>query len=213
MKKIYSGILFFAFLMPLFVMAQPGSTCANPIVVNSFPFSDIGQNTSGFGDDYSTSPCNNSYMGGDDIVYELNFSTATDVIINITNITATWMGVHLLDGCPDSSPSSVSCSTSSSSANRTITANLAANQTYYLIISTYPSPQSVGFDLEILDCAGAVQNVSTTSTTNSSIDITWTAGIAGNTFQLAYGLPGNVGAPQALSTGAFSASGLNAGST
>ena len=213
MKKIYSGILFFAFLMPLFVMAQPGSTCANPIVVNSFPFSDIGQNTSGFGDDYSTSPCNSSYMGGDDIVYELNFSTATDVIINITNITASWMGVHLLDGCPDSSPSSVSCSTSSSTANRTITANLAANQTYYLIISTWPSPQSVGFDLEILDCAGAVQNVSTTSTTNSSIDITWTAGIAGNTFQLAYGLPGNVGAPQALSTGAFSASGLNAGST
>ncbi|HLV91819.1 MAG TPA: hypothetical protein VKX34_01755, partial [Aequorivita sp.] len=61
-------------------MAQSGSTCDDPLVVTSMPFTDSG-NTSAYGNDYSSSDMpplapdaitngtSGSYLGGDDVVY------------------------------------------------------------------------------------------------------------------------------------------------
>lgn len=142
----------------------PGSTCLNPIVIPSLPFTQTGRTTCGFGDDYSSvDACGSSYMNGDDIVFAYTSAGNEEISINLTN-TGTWMGVFVMNGCPNvvgttcmplSSGGSGNCSGSGSATNTNSAGNpygtweLCNAGTYYIVISTFPSPQCGAFDISI----------------------------------------------------------------
>jgi len=144
---------------------QVGSTCANPEFITTLPLSQTGNTTAGFGDDYSTNSCNNSYMGGDDFVYSFTPTTTTTVSVTLSN-TGSWVGLFVFDGCPNSG--TCTASNTSSSGNPSINSvTLTGGTTYYIVISTYPSPQSTAFDINISEVLPFIDMVSGTNSITS----------------------------------------------
>ena len=131
----------------------PPPPCTGDIVVNSTTYSAAGLTTCGFGDDYSsTDACGSSYMNGDDIVIEWTPTTSECVSVNLTN-TGTYTGVFITDGCPNDAGVSCLASNTSSTGNPSIGSyNVTAGQTYYITVSTWPTPQCTAFDIDIVAC-------------------------------------------------------------
>ena len=142
--------------------AGPGATCGLPFIVPSLPFSRAGMTTCGFGDDYSsTDACGDVYMNGDDFVFEYVSPGNEEVTITLTN-TGTYVGVFLLDGCPNAGgticmptvtgggPCSGGTATNTNFAGNPFgTWDIIAPGTYYIVVSTYPAPQCTAFDIDI----------------------------------------------------------------
>ena len=146
----------------------PGQTCDDPIMIDALPYVETGATTEGFGDDYGTdlggNICGDSYMNGDDIVY--NF-VATDTCINITlTNTSSWVGILLLDGCPgDSLTTCVGTANSGSGTDPVLEgASVMVGMDYYVIVSTWPSPQFTAFDIAIEACPMPCQPITVTAT-------------------------------------------------
>ena len=132
--------------------APPGA-CTGDMTINSTYFSQTGLTTCGFGDDYSSSDaCGSSYMDGDDIVIEYTPTTTECIQIALSN-TDTYVGIFLTNGCPDDPGTTCLSSATNSSGNPILSGyTVTAGTTYYLTISTYPSPQCTPFDIEISAC-------------------------------------------------------------
>src|SRR5690554_311043 len=160
MKKL------FVLLIALFVLNSlegygqiNGSTCNNPLVVNSLPFNDAG-NTSTYGSNYLSSDVpplatgaitngtgSNSYLSGDEVVYAY-----TPICNQVVTITTTndddWIGLWAFTGCSFSS--TVGYHTSISGATRSIVdLPLTGGETYYFVISTWSAPQSTNYTINI----------------------------------------------------------------
>lgn len=136
----------------------PGTVCGGPIDVLSLPYQDI-NNTSGFGDDYETTDLppltpdaiNNGfstlYFGGDDVVYA--YTPSEDQFIDVTlSNHDTWVGLFVITGCPFEA--TVASQTGSDNGGREFEAlPVTAGTTYYIVISTFPLPQSTAYQLDI----------------------------------------------------------------
>jgi hypothetical protein len=145
----------------------PGGTCATAFNIPSLPFTQTGSTTCGYGDDYSSlDACGSSYMNGDDFVYAYNSPGNESVTITLTN-TGTYVGVFLLNGCPNvggtvcmplsgggSGCTASGATNESFSGNPFGTWNIVTPGTYYIVISTFPSPQCTPFDINITRVAG-----------------------------------------------------------
>jgi hypothetical protein len=119
--------------------------------IAALPFSQAGMNTAGFGDDYSSlDACASSYMNGDDYVFDYTPAVNECIDITLTN-TATWVGIFVTDGCPDVG-SCVASNTNSAGNPSLSNVNLVGGTTYYFTVSTYPSPQTTPFDINITNC-------------------------------------------------------------
>jgi hypothetical protein len=131
----------------------PPGPCTGDIVVNSTYYSNSGLTTCGFGDDYSSlDACGSSYMNGDDIVIEWTPTTTECVEVALSN-TGTWVGVFITDGCPDDPGAACLANSTASGGNPTISGfNVTAGTTYYITVSTWPSPQCTAFDIDIAPC-------------------------------------------------------------
>lgn len=140
-----------------------GSVCSNPIVIPALPYTVTGGTTCGFGDDYDDlDACASFYMNGDDIVYRYNSPGSESITVTLTG-TSTYVGVFVMNGCPDAggttcmplASGSASCggggsaTNTSSSGNPFGTWDLTAPGNYYIIISTFPSPQCTPFNMSI----------------------------------------------------------------
>ncbi|MEZ5083888.1 MAG: hypothetical protein R2750_10630 [Bacteroidales bacterium] len=133
----------------------PGTNCAVPIVVSSLPYNTT-DNTNLYGDDYSSidNPCTTSayYLDGDDVVY--SYTPAADECIDITlTNTGSYVGLYVFEGC---NPFTTCVANDlQSGGNPSLTGiDLIGGTTYYIVISTWPAPQSTAYDLEIDVCAG-----------------------------------------------------------
>ncbi|MBL7800345.1 MAG: fibronectin type III domain-containing protein [Chitinophagales bacterium] len=154
-----------------FTTTQPGTTCANPIVVNSYPYT-LSSNSTGMGFDIGTqtSTCSSSYGGGEDVVFQLNITTTGTYSINLTNTSSSgWIGWFLKDNtnCATTS-SSLGCAVSGSgnTANGTYTFTTAG--TYYLIIDYFATPNNSAYTLNITPpCSGAPTGGTASTTTPS----------------------------------------------
>ncbi len=129
-----------------------GTNCANPLVVTSLPYNDNDATTAGFGDDYSSTPCNAVYIGGDDKVY--TYTPANNEMVNVTvsNISDAWAGIQVTDACPDAATTCVGEATNSNATTdlEIDSLQLVGGQTYYIVASSWPAPQSIdSFDLSI----------------------------------------------------------------
>jgi hypothetical protein len=79
----------------------PGSTCDNPYPV-TLPLDDFMGDTALYGDDYDSTCINpsSSYINGDDMVLQFNLAEASTLEGTLTAITGSWIGMFVLDTCP-----------------------------------------------------------------------------------------------------------------
>ncbi|MGB3870666.1 MAG: hypothetical protein WBG34_12445, partial [Flavobacteriales bacterium] len=140
--------------------AQTGNVCGTPIVVNALPFNHAG-NTSSYGDDYEAGDVpttasgaitngtgSTSYITGDDVVYSYTASVDQRITISTTN-DDDWIGLWAFTGCPFSS--TVGYHTATSGTTRSIpNLELEAGTTYYFVVSTWATPQSTAYTINII---------------------------------------------------------------
>jgi len=153
--------------------ANIGDDCTNPIVINALPYNttdDTVNYSNFFGN--GDSVCNADYLSGNDVVYTYTPSADVNINLDLTELTATWSAIHLLDGCPtDEATACVGFVGSSGSADRGIEAvDVLGGTTYYIVISTFASPNSVGYTLDITEntCTNATATYTVVSDCETS---------------------------------------------
>lgn len=153
-----------------------GSVCTNPIVVSSLPYTTT-DNTNLYGDDYDfpsggdsgCSATSNYYLNGDDVVYA--YTPTVDQSINIRIPGAIgWSGMLVYTNCADIGSGAIACASGSSTGNREINdLAVSAGTTYYIVLSTWPSPQSFAYMLNIT--ANTCVNPTVAFSTTSNCDV------------------------------------------
>lgn len=154
MKKFYFLFLFVA----VSAFSQQGSLCSDPIVIAALPFSTT-DNTANYGDNYdppTSTPiacgagtAGNYYLSGNDVIYAYTPTTSGTVKIEIPSSVA-WTGLFVFSSSAEIGAPPVACNCSSSSGNRTINnMPVMAGQTYYIVISSWASPQTIAYTLNI----------------------------------------------------------------
>ncbi|WP_053971900.1 GEVED domain-containing protein [Mangrovimonas sp. ST2L15] len=138
----------------------PGQICETAIEIVELPYL-TSDDTANYFDDYEngSSSCSSYYMSGDDVVYSFTPDTDDVYTITLSNLGSTWSGLHVLDGCPNTDPTCVGFAGSSNSDDRIVEVELFAGSTYYIIVSTWASPQSTTYDLSIETESLSVQDV------------------------------------------------------
>ncbi len=169
--------------------APPPTPITPDFTVNTFPYTQTGT-TCGAGNDVpdGNNSCNSSYDGGEDLIYELNITTAGTYTITVQNTDGTgYIGWFLTDQVPVSCggaaqfPACIASATSGSS-NTAINCVTLNPGTYYLLIDHFPSPTCSNFSIDIQngcsiincpsgdDCASAYPLSGTSGTLYFSID-------------------------------------------
>ena len=211
-KLLKRGSILFALTMFLALSqslkAQSGSTCGDPLVVTGMPFNHSG-NTSSYGDDYELvdvpplapgaitngTTSYGYYITGDDVVYSYTAGSNGFITINTTN-DDDWVGLFAFTGCPFAS--TVGYHTSTSGAARSIpNLPVIAGETYYIVISTWASPQSTNYTLTITGtdianpptCPKPI-SLMASNTTSSQVDVSWMAGATETSWNLSWGPAG-----------------------
>ena len=154
MKQLSVLLLIVCFiLMHYKAKAQQGSTCADPYVISSLPFSLTNMTTEGMGNDYSDADaCNSSYMTGEDFVFEYTPAANQSISLALSN-TEYGVGVFVTDACPDD-PSANCITFMEAIAGNPVINDLSIQQgvTYYIIISTndlWELNPTTAFDIEM----------------------------------------------------------------
>ncbi|HBS86565.1 MAG: hypothetical protein A2W91_20305 [Bacteroidetes bacterium GWF2_38_335] len=132
-------------------VAPLGAFCDNPIPL-TLPAVAVTGTTDGFGDNYGSdlggNPCGDSYLNGDDIVYEFTVDGAGTLVGDMTS-PDTWIGMMIYDGCPN--VAGTNCINAATNSGSSVSfADVAIGPgTYYVIISSWPSPQSIDFTFNL----------------------------------------------------------------
>ena len=151
-----------------FMIPPVGGVCEDPLVIESLPFN-VTDDKINYQDDYNGSlgdaescGATQSYLNGDDVFY--SYYAEYDMSVNVSMTPDdTYSAIIVYDSCDSIG---VSCYASSTQFNSTDEHNfdveLSAGQTYIFVISTWASPQSVGYDLSIVEntCDSPVVEVS-----------------------------------------------------
>jgi gliding motility-associated-like protein len=159
-----------------------GDSCSAPIEVTTLPYSTT-DNTSNYADtNYEGSPGSTGcgvtwgYLDGNNVVYAYE-ATVTGVInIELSGILGNYAGMFVYDDCDDIGVSCIAGDYNGfSAAPLSIpTLNVTAGTTYYIVISSWPSPQTIGYTLTIQQvfCAPPV-NVEITDIGMNSASLSW----------------------------------------
>lgn len=195
-----------------FRVPSPGDVCGAPIVISSLPYSTT-DNTSNYGDDYDIADrpaltgaqvANGSgigdYLTGDDVVYSFTPATTGCYNVNLSGV-GTWVGLFMFQGCAPFT-STVGYHTNSTGATRSLpNLNLTAGTTYYIVISTFPTPQSTAYTLTVDACPTCPQPTVLGSNTvlSTTANLTWTSNASSSLFDIYYG-PTPLTAPTGATT-------------
>ncbi len=198
MKRIrqFGALFSFLFLAQL-AFSQAGSTFTNPMVIGSLPYSILGDSTCGYGDNYTTAniACTGSYMTGDEKIYSFTPGASfANVTIEMTNIATSWSGIYVTDDSTTAG-SCLGSATGASTADRIISGlSLTSGTTYYIIISTWASPQCItSFDLSVYNVTcPAPTGLSVTNISHDSVVLNWTENGLGTNWQIEWDTNGFV---------------------
>jgi hypothetical protein len=157
-----------------------GSTCINPIQVSYFPYQ-TSDDTANYSDTIDGAPGSSgcgttgNYLNGNDVFY--SFTATSSNSLTITSETnSTWSGLFVYNSC---SNVGVSCIAGNTSGNGTtnpdsITFTPTIGQTYYVVISSWatPQPQTVPYILTIVEnsCTNLTANFQVVSNCSSGTD-------------------------------------------
>lgn len=136
-----------------FNYAQVGTTCTNPAVVSSVPYSATGLTAAGA--DYASLPCSGSfpnYMSGTDYVFSFTPSVTGNYSIALSN-TGMGVGLFVTDLCPDEGGVSCVAYSTATTGNPIVSTVLNSGSQYYIIISSVSlvTPAAT-FDISIQFC-------------------------------------------------------------
>ncbi|MFT6323387.1 MAG: hypothetical protein ACJAWO_000939 [Halieaceae bacterium] len=180
MKKF---TLLMAFVMTLFVIptafAQTGSTFTNSLSIASLPNVLTGETTCGFGNNYTISDiaCSGSYLSGDEKIYSFTpSSNITDFNVELTNIGTSWSGMFITDDSTSSGNCLGSVGTSGTATKGVYGVSLVSGTTYYIIVSTYETPQCIAsYDINMYEITCPQPNaLGVSNTTTTSVTLDWT---------------------------------------
>ena len=164
-----------------FTTPPQGSNGDDPIVIESLPYTTT-DDTSLYGDDYENTAegcegSTGSYMGGDDVIYMYTASFTGNINITLSP-DLSWGGVYVFN---DAADIGVNCwigfmGTGSDNDPELLEVAVEEGSSYYILVSTYPSPQSTTYtlDIEELNCA-APTDLLVSNLTATSADISWEA--------------------------------------
>lgn len=129
-----------------------GSTCINPLPLE-FPALNITGNTADYSNNYSEEWINptSPYLDGYDVVYQFTLVEEVMLTGTITGSEEGWIGAFILRDEPnETTPAEVVLFKKSDSGTTLYFSNdyLAAG-TYYLIISTWPTPYSTEYEINL----------------------------------------------------------------
>jgi hypothetical protein len=136
----------------------PGNLCENSIVIDTFPYSTTDSTTNYSDEYYEGSPGANgcgstsNYLNGNDVVY--SFTPTTDSSYTVEMLTSgTYAGMFLYTSCSDIGQNCVAGATNDYLGGNLLLENfqVQADQTYYLVISTWANPQTVNYTLNITE--------------------------------------------------------------
>lgn len=134
----YISLSIIILLTILKTLAQTGSSCANPFIIQNIPFTQNGFTTVGLFNNYTSSPCGSNYMSGNDYVFV--YTPQNDIIIKIklSNTTQYGVGVFVINSCPDDLNAHCIALNEGQNGNPIIPiVTLHADSTYYFIVSTW----------------------------------------------------------------------------
>ena len=145
--------------------AQIGTTCENPIIIGSLPYTTT-DDTANYADNYDPDPNTNLSCGwhnygnyfhiGNDVIYSYTASTTGTIRIEIPSSAAkAWTGMFVYTSCSNIGINNAACTTSMTDGEALIINDFSvtAGQTYYILISSWgglPSlPQTVSYTLNV----------------------------------------------------------------
>ena len=152
-----------------------GDICDDPIIIEGLPF-DVTDNTENYNDSYDgpigdeeSCGASQSYLNGNDVFY--SYYAEYDMSVNVSMTPdATYSAIVVYDSCDSIGVSCYAASTQFSTVDEhNFDVELLAGQTYIFAISTWASPQTVGYDLSIVENT-CTQPVITSTTTTCSDD-------------------------------------------
>ena len=139
-----------------FITEDPtdGSVCETAISVGTLPYT-ISDDTVNYYNDYSGSPgasgcgSTNAYLGGDDVVYE--YTATFDGSINVSlSPSETYVGIFAYASCSDIGTTCIGGAVNGfEGGDVEFDLTVTNGNTYYVVISTWPSPDSTAYTLNI----------------------------------------------------------------
>ncbi|MFL9833190.1 T9SS type A sorting domain-containing protein [Chryseobacterium terrae] len=178
MKKIYYFILVCAASI---ANAQVGTTCSDPIVISTLPYTTT-DNTANYADNYDilnpsssgngsticlpavTSPSNQSifgghYMSGNDVIYSYTPVSSGTIRIELPSVVG-WSSMYIYTSCANIGVTAEACAMTTSAGNRLIdNFSVTAGQTYYILISSWVSPQTIAYTLNVTQLSLDVNDI------------------------------------------------------
>jgi len=145
-----------------------GATCETAIPVANLPYN-TSDDTANYGDDYSGTPgasgcgTTSNYLNGDDVVYAYTATADGSINIALSSIGSTYSGMFVYTDCADIGTACVAGAGDSSSDDFAYDVAVTNGTTYYVVISTYASPQSTTYTLDI------TQNTCTSATADFAV--------------------------------------------
>ena len=175
MKKI--TILFTTIITSFSLFSQ--SPCDNAIELT--PGTQQCGDTATFGDLFDDSSCLGNYDGGDDALFVYTATEDGETLSLTLSGQSSWTGFALSLGCPTGGAEVClgSLTGSGTSALSFDSSALTSGETYYIHISTWPSPQTTAFCLDATlipapDCLSPT-DLAVTEISTSDATISWTA--------------------------------------
>jgi Secretion system C-terminal sorting domain len=135
------------------VAAGQGSNCATAFTIPSIPYNQVGFTTCGRGNTYnSTMACASTFMNGEDFMFK--YTSPGNECVNITlSLTYSNTAFFVYNGCPNVVGTTCIASRTSTSGNPKLRdIQFTAPGTYYIMVSTLPSPTCTPFDFKIEPC-------------------------------------------------------------
>lgn len=135
------------------VAVGQGQNCATAFPIPSLPYTQNGFTTCGRGDTYgSGSTCGSLYMDGEDFLFRYVSPGNECIHIEVEN-SFSYTGVFVYNGCPNLIGTTCVAQRGSPNGDPEIrSVNLTAPGTYYIMVSTWPTPFCTPFDMRISAC-------------------------------------------------------------
>lgn len=150
------GCIEYTFTTPTIL---PGNLCDDAITINNLPYSVTSNTDINFDTIYEGTPgaaqnCGtiSPYLNGNDVIY--SYTAGLTGSINFTlNPTANYAGMFIYNSCENIGVACQAGAINGSSTNpiTIMDFDVTEGETYYILISTYASPQSTGYSLNIVE--------------------------------------------------------------
>src|SRR5690554_5620150 len=164
-----------------FSIPNIGEDCSAPIVIGALPYTTT-DDTANYTDNPNiegspgSSGCGttSSYLNGNDVVYAYTAAFDDVISVQLTELTATYSGIFAYASCADIGVACIGSAFGSGATDRGFEMNVADGDTYYFVISTWASPQTVGYTLDISQVlCPKPTGVAHTDVTHNSANVSW----------------------------------------